>query len=249
MLLNATSSWVKLTTVAGSGAVVEKFGTPDRPVQLAYSPTVPTTNNGFVLYTNDIVYFRDSSPTDFIWFRAPNGDVPVAFTEVAVTDSGISGMFLLSTSSSVTQAIPTHDGLAGTEATIDFGTVSDSTLSTANGEVTLLKDVTLFESTVELALSRVSGSGSAFVWAESSFDGGNTWTAAPNTGQQVDVANNSEGLRMFSLTVQTGLPAGSMLRVKVTNVGGGTIELAPPTTTVSTGTPSGISAKTTMLYR
>ena len=85
MLLN--TSWTKITTTSGYGALVQKHGLSK--VLISYADTTPTTEDVHSVINYLPETFTDTSSTGYIWAKAQTGEVELSVTEVdLVTDSG-----------------------------------------------------------------------------------------------------------------------------------------------------------------
>lgn len=152
----------------------------------------------------------------------------------------------------LTQALSIHDGTAGTETTIDFGTFNDGVYDLANGVVEVLQDIQNVQVLTETHVTKtLGGSDSVFsAWVELSSDGGSTWTPFPDSLRVEVMAKDGGSVVISELSLGSPIAAGGMFRIRATNTGSAAISvLAPNDLTVSTGTADGFATKVTLRTR
>lgn len=163
--------------------------------------------------------------------------------------SGGSGIGLFIIEGKIEQAIPKHNGQASSELVLNLGTKANSALTCTDGVITVLEDIVSFHALVELQTTKSGGGvGILVVWAESSTDSGATWSTIPDSLRANAVNTDSEGVHNYDLSSTSGVPAGTKLRVVVSNAGSGNLSTNIPTLTTSNGTVNGKAAKTTIIY-
>jgi hypothetical protein len=153
-----------------------------------------------------------------------------------------------------TLAVPIHDGLEATEVTLDtFNAFNngDIAISGTTGYITILKDIDLSQTILQIAVEKTGASISKLsMWTETSFNSGATWTNVEDSLNSVSISDECEGIHTFELSFIGNFPAGSMHRFKLTNSGGGNLSVEPPTALVtSKGSLEGKSAKISLMYR
>jgi uncharacterized protein YpmB len=84
MLLN--TSWTKITTTMGLGAVVQKYGLSK--VLISYSDTTPTTEGILSVVSYSQETFAGTGGTEYIWAKAQKDEVWLAVTEIAASTGG-----------------------------------------------------------------------------------------------------------------------------------------------------------------
>jgi hypothetical protein len=147
------------------------------------------------------------------------------------------------------QPLSIHDGTAGTETTLDFGTFNDGIYNLNNGMIEILVDVRNVQVLTETHVTKTSGgSDSEFsAWVELSDDGGSTWTPFSESLRVEVMAKDGGTVVISELTLGTPIAAGGMFRIRATNTGAAAISVAPPNDlVVSTGTADGFATKVTL---
>jgi hypothetical protein len=147
------------------------------------------------------------------------------------------------------QPLSIHDGLAGTETTLDFGTFNDGIYNLANGEITILQDIQSVQVLTETHVTKtLGGSDSEFsAWVEISSDGGSIWAPFPDSLRVEVISKDGGSVVISELTLGEPLSAGGMFRIRATNTGAAAISVLPPTDlVVSTGTADGFATKVTL---
>ena len=145
------------------------------------------------------------------------------------------------------QPLTIHNGTAGTETTLDFGTFNDGIYDIASGVVEFLVDVKAVQVITETHVSKtVGGSDSVFsVWTESSTDN-ITWVPFADSLRVEVMAKDGGSVIISELTVGTPIAAGALFRIRATNTGAAAISVLPPVDlVVSTGTVNGFATKVT----
>ena len=152
--------------------------------------------------------------------------------------------------------IPYHNGLEATEITVPFSATASPELDVTNGILSVLQDIDGFTATVEVHTTGSAPGGKNIqltLWSEISTDAGVTWAVVPNSLHVDDVIDVSSGSHSFSISETLQVPAGTMMRVKMTKQGDatGTVLTLTPTLDLITskGVVGGHSTTATMLYR
>jgi hypothetical protein len=158
---------------------------------------------------------------------------------------------LLSRSEAPPIVLPIHDGLAGTEITVDFGTVSDASLDINAGIITVLAGIDSMINLLEFHVRRAGGGPNSIFtfWVEYSIDGGTTWITFSDSLRSTSVDKDGDGMVTADLSVDEPITVGFKFRIKATNTGAGTLSIeAPNPLTTSNGMVVGFKTKITSLY-
>lgn len=156
---------------------------------------------------------------------------------------------LLVTMGFVDQPLSIHDGLAGTETVIQFGTDSNSFFAVTATHIEVLQDVDSAQVLVEMHVDKTVGGSDSILstWIETSLDSGSNWSPLASSLRVETVAKDGETVVISELSLDDPTPAGVFFRVKATNTGAAAISILPPTDlTVSTGTSSGFATKVSL---
>jgi hypothetical protein len=164
-------------------------------------------------------------------------------------DGSSQSLIMFIVENTLTQPIPRHDGNSSTEIIVDFGSASDEYLEVGGGVLKFLKEVQYVQATIELQAEKTGGSiARLVVWTELSNDSGATWAIFPDTLRAMSINNDSEGTHDYDFSSLGPFAAGTWIRVRATNDGGGNLALRPPSLVASLGAVSGKSSKLTMQY-
>lgn len=147
------------------------------------------------------------------------------------------------------QPLSIHNGTAGTETTIDFGTANDGIYDISNGVMEILQDIQSVQVLTETHVSKTSGgSNSEFTaWVEVSDDGGSTWTPFPDSLRKEVIDKDGGSVVISELTLGTPLAAGGMFRIRAANTAAAALSVLPPDDLItSTGTANGFATKVTL---
>lgn len=169
---------------------------------------------------------------------------------------GHNPLITIITDSKWTLALPYHDGLDGTEVTVQFGEINNGEIDITAGILTALVDLNGFSSNIEMHTTGVGGQGKTItlaIWSEVSADSGVTWVVVPGTLHTNDIRDASSGSHTISIAEGNIVPAGTQIRLRCTKLGsatGTTLTVTPsPDLITSNGTVDGDSTKATMFYR
>jgi len=180
--------------------------------------------------------------------EADGGRIADPTATINVTNAN-SGSRLTVSRGFLTQPLSIHDGLAGTETTLDFGTLNDGIFDLNAGIVEVLVDVRTVQVLTETHITKtMGGSDSEFsAWVETSDDGGSTWSPFPDSLRVEVVSKDGGSVVISELTLNAPIAAGGMFRIRATNTGAAALSVLPPNDlTVSTGTASGFATKVTL---
>jgi hypothetical protein len=147
-----------------------------------------------------------------------------------------------------TQPLAIHDGTAGTETTVDFGTFNDGIYDLSAGVIEVLVDIKSVQVLVETHVEKTSGASPSIfsAWVETSSDNV-TWLPFPESLRVEVIAKDGATIIISELSLSTPLETGSMFRIRATNTGASAISvLAPADLVVSTGTVDAFATKVTL---
>ena len=78
--MQLTTAWTQITTVTGSGAIIQRHSL--NKVLVAYAAVTPTTESVFVLRTYEPKTFIDAQAGEFIWAKALNDTAEITVEEI-----------------------------------------------------------------------------------------------------------------------------------------------------------------------
>tara|TARA_R110000851_G_scaffold10998_1_gene38947 strand:+ start:43 stop:591 length:549 start_codon:yes stop_codon:yes gene_type:complete len=145
-----------------------------------------------------------------------------------------------------TQVLSIHDGLAGTETVIDFGTASNATFDIAGGVITLLQDIEIVRVITEIHVNKTSGGTNSVysMWAEVSTDAGVSWSTFDDSLRDMVMAKDGGNVAVSVLSLVTPIAIGTKFRIVATNTGAAALTILPPPDLVtSKGTATGFATK------
>ncbi len=160
--------------------------------------------------------------------------------------ASVNGISVLVTLGFTTQVLELHDGTAGTETVVDFGTAANDFFDITPARIEVLKEINSVMVVSEMHVSKTTGgSDSQFTsWVEVSMDSGSTWTPLTNSLRVEVMSKDGETIFVNELSLNIPTPAGTFFRIKGTNTGAEAISiLTPSDLTVSTGIATSFSTK------
>lgn len=192
--MEITTSWVKVTTVAGNGVTLQKHGLAK--VRVAYSATTPVDGGSvFILRDYSPEEFLDNLTSQFVWARTVSGTITLGVEEISSGVESAAGHASAHFSDSTTQTI----AIINTPQDVKFNTHDDTPLNITHDTVTDNHKVSFdlvgrYALAAEFQVHNGSGSGEIYAWAEESLDDGSTWTAIANSAVVASLSANTEGV-------------------------------------------------------
>ena len=151
--------------------------------------------------------------------------------------------------------VPYHTGLAASEVTVPFDTVTDGIIDVNAGVMSTVVPIDGFSSNIEIHTIG-SGPGNKIIqiaiWSEVSVDAGLTWNVVPDSLHVNNAEDVSSGSHTVSIAENQSVPAGIQTRLRCTQLGDVGVTLlisASPDLLTSNGNVAGDATKATMFYR
>lgn len=143
------------------------------------------------------------------------------------------------------QSLPLHDGTALTEVVINYGTRAGDGVTLTDGVLEFTVGFSEVSMQSEVHFVKITGKPEMTFWGEVSYDNCVTWEIAAGTLRKFVVEKDGSGLIMFDFSFDSGVQAGTCIRLVATNgAAAGSAEISPPSdTTTSKGVVTGFATK------